>query len=97
MTRAGLATCERRVRWRSEHGVAASTHRRGKFWPRRGEHQIDKVNANLVVPIGGLLKVIWTLPPDLQNAAANQTGGDDLPKFLLSREWQDLNVTGLAS
>jgi hypothetical protein len=88
MIRAGLGTCERSVRWRSEHGVAASTHRRGKFWTRRGEHQIAKVNTNLAVLIGGLLKAIWTLPPDLQNVAANQTGGDDLPKFLLSRERQ---------
>jgi hypothetical protein len=51
---------------------------------------------NLAVPIDGLLKAIWTLLPDLQNAAANQTGGDEFPKFLLSRERQGLNVTGLA-
>jgi acyl CoA:acetate/3-ketoacid CoA transferase beta subunit len=60
-----LATCARRVRWCSEHGTTASTRLRGEFWPRRGEHQIDKVNTNLAVPIDGLLKEIWTLLPGL--------------------------------
>jgi hypothetical protein len=69
MIRAGLATCERQLRWRSDTDKVASARRRWDPWSNQGKHRKGGVRAALRVQTIGKPTTPRALPLNVGAAA----------------------------